>query len=790
MKTTHYNNTILSNKKTYKGIPVRIPIAYIVLIIFGLYLSFPHNSYGVTPSNKVKATQGHSEDQRFITIDFDNVDILLFIKYISELTGKNFVVDKAVRGNVTIISPTKISEEDAYRVFESVLQVHGFTTVSAGAVTKIVPIVKARSEGIETLIDQAKQMPEDRMVTQLIPLKYSSPDEIKKTLAPLLSKASVMIAHTQSGMLIVTETLSNLNRLLDIIKAIDVPNKEEQITVIPLKNGSADAAGKVITTIFQKGAASKGAGGLHGFVRIVPYERINSLIVLASDADVRRIKHLVKLLDTKSDKNEGDIHVFYLQNANAKELAKVLNTIPESSVTTEDKGKRSSTKNSKILADEETNSLIVIASASEYNVIEDVIKKLDIPRRMVFLETLIMEVDTTKDFQVGAQWVAGGTFSEKTGTIVTGFSGNASKPYDMINGINSTKPSLSAGASFGVLKEGIKIGGVTFPSIASIINAYKNDSDINIISTPQVLTTDNKKAEISVGENVPYITSKNTTSGTQQDYTNYEYKDVSTKLTITPHINQSNVLRLEINTEVIKLKDNTASLTPTTLKRTADTTVILQDGETVVIGGIIGHDKTDGEYKVPLLGDIPILGWLFKTHSTNTKKTNMFIFVTPHIIKNPGDISRVTNQKKMDSGQDIHKIQEKLTGLSYKTRSLKLSELGYDMLQQNKISDAKGYLLDSLQIDPENPYALINIAVIYEKQGEIQKAIDAYRRVILSGSGKVANGSSDPGKVGKTLVQIAKQSLKRLHVEVPEIRNNGGKKEERQEETDIPGNNP
>lgn len=777
-------------KKTTQGISVKILLASFMMIIFVFSLFFPVESFSARPLSEMRTTEHNDESQRSITIDFDNVDILLFIKYISELTGKNFIVDKAVRGNVTIISPTKISEEDAFRVFESVLEVHGFTAVPSGAVIKIIPIATARSQNVETLTtEQMTNKPEDKVVTQLIPLKYSSPDEIKKKLAPLLSKTSVMIADTQSGMLIVTETLSNIRRLLSIIDAIDIPNKEEQITVIQMKNGSAIAAGKVINSIFLKGTASKGPGGGHEVVRIVPYERINALVVMASDADVKRIKKLVELLDTENEKGEGDIHVFYLQNANAKELAKVLNSIPEDSLTAAEKSKTGTSKNAKVLADEETNSLIVNASASEYSMIEEVIKKLDIPRRMVFLETLIMEVGTTKDFQVGTQWVAGGTFSDDTGTIVAGFSGNADSPYNKISGINSTNPSLSAGASFGILKEGIKIGGITFPDIAAIINAYKNDSDINIISTPQILTTDNKKAEISVGENVPYITSKNTTSGTQQDYTNYEYKDVSTKLTITPHINQSNVLRLEINTEVIKLKDNTASLTPTTLKRTADTTVVLKDGETVVIGGIIGNDQTESEYKVPLLGDVPVLGWLFKTHSANTKQTNMFIFVTPHIIRNPEDMSRITNQKEIESGKSVSGVQEKLTGISNKERSLKISELGYDKLQQNKLTEAKDYFLDSLQIDPENPYALINIAVVYEKEGQNKKAIQAYQKVLLSETNKIAKGSSDPNEVGKSLTQIANQGLKRLHAEVPENSEDGGKKEGVGEERNTPGNN-
>ena len=744
---------------------MRRPILYIIIFLLPFSFLSGLNCYGADTSGEGNPANRNIGSRRYVTIDFDNVDILLFIKYISELTGKNFIVDKTVRGNVTIVSPTKISEEDAYHVFESVLEVYGFTTVPSGAVIKIVPTAAARSLNVDTLQQGMTGNPEDKVVTQLIPLKHSSPEEIKKALAPLLSKASVMIANTQSGMLIVTETHSNIQRLLSIISAIDVPNTEEQLVVIPMKNGSAVAAAKVISSAFQKTAAATGPPGAQSVARIVPYERINALVVMASNSEVERIRHLVALLDTEKEKGEGNTHVFYLQNANAKELAKVLNTIKDAGAGAEEKGKTETTKESKVLADEETNSLIINAPPSEYRAMENMIKKLDIPRRMVFLETLIMEVNTSKDFQVGVQWAAGGNFSNGTGTVVSGFSGNAATPYDMVTGLSSA--TLPAGGSFGILKEGIKIGGVTFPTLGAVINAYKKDSDVNIISTPQVLTTDNKKAEISVGENVPYITSKNTTSGTQQDYTNYEYKDVSTKLTITPHINQSNVMRLEIKTEVLKLKDNTASLTPTTLKRTADTTVIIQDGETVVIGGIIGQDATEGEYKVPLLGDIPVLGWLFKTSTNNSTKTNMFIFVTPHIIKNPADMSRITHGKEAESGKGIAQAQEQLSGLGDKERSSKFSELGHEKLQHNQIPEAREYFLEALQLDPENVYAWINIAEVYEKEGQRDKAVAANRKV-LSITSTMDPDVGTPARDGIPLRQIARENLQRLHADTSE----------------------
>ena len=700
------------------------------------------------------------KSQRFITIDFENVDINLFIKYISELTGKNFIIDKTVKGNVTIVSPTKISEAEAYRVFESVLDVHGYTTVEAGAVIKIIPSVKARSENIRTFQSDIAEHPEDKIVTQLIPLKHTTPDEIKKVLAPLVSKTSVVIAHTQSGMLIVTETLSNIQRLLAIIDAIDVAYTGEDIVVIPLEHATSTTVSKVLTTLFQTSKSSKKGAKPQDVIKIVPYERINALIVVATPSDIMRVNRLITVLDSEMQKNSGNIHVYYLQNATAAEMAKVLNFLPGQETEKTAKGKAPTiSKAVKIMADEETNSLIITASKSEYSVLEGVIEKLDIPRRMVYLEALILEVNTTKDFEVGVEWAFGGKFSDDTGTVVGAFRGTDDS---LLGSIGEDEPPSVTGFAMGVIKQGIQIGGITFPNIGAVLKAYKNDSDITIVSTPQILTTDNKKAEITVGENVPYITSQNTTAG-DQDYTNYEYRDVSTKLTITPQINQGDTLRLEIATEVIKLK-GTTTLTPTTFKRTADTTVIVRDSETVVIGGIIGQDSSTGSNRIPLLGDIPILGWLFRADSTNKVQTNMFIFITPRIIKNPADLAAVTLKKEAQIGEVMPEIKKDLfRGEGRATYSIHLTEAGYDKMVAGFYSEAKEYFIEALDADPANPYAQYNLGVVYEQEGNKEEATKNYQRVILSGTSMTAVDATDPGKQGLPLLQLARERLEALN---------------------------
>ncbi len=697
-----------------------------------------------------------------MTIDFNDVDINIFIKYISELTGKNFVVDRAVKGKVTIISPTKISVENAYRVFESVLEVHGFTTVPAGSIIKIVPAVQARSKNVATILHGEETYPEDKVVTQIIPLAHSNPVELKKLLAPLVSKTSVVIAHPESGILIITDVLSNIKRLQEIIKAVDVPSIGEELVIMPLKYASATNVAKSMRQLFLR-ATRKNAR--REVVRVIPYERTNSLIVFAPKSYIRKVRGLLNQLDVEMPRGEGRIHVYYLQHANAEELVKVLTNLPDKKSKTKGKAPPIS-QDVRVMADAETNSLIITAPREEYQVLEGVIKKLDIPRRMVYMEALIMEVHVNKSFEIGVQWGGAGNFADETGQVFSGFSGNPEpNQYNVLGGLKADPPVLPAGFTFGVMKQGVKIGNVYFPNLGAVMRAYKDDSDVNIIATPQILTTDNKKAEIKVGENVPYITSKNTTTA-QQDYTSYEYKDVATTLAITPQINQSDLVRLEIAVEVIKLKNpNDLSGHPTTFKRSAQTTVVVHNEETVVIGGMIGQDTSSGEYKVPLLGDIPLLGWLFKTHTDSKEKTNLFIFITPHIVENPAEIAEIYYRKR-DVMEKIQKGSSDIPDRFFHRQvnpehAVALTDIGFAKLQKQQYDQAKEYFEQALKIDPDNPYALINLGVVYEHEGDRNQARTLYRKVLELGPKKGGKGgegqaNSDP------LRELARDNLRHL----------------------------
>ena len=588
-----------------------------------------------------------SPEEAYVTIDFDDVDLPIFIKFISELTGKNFVIDKAVRGKVTIISPKKISVKEAYKVFESVLDVHGFTTVPAGSIIKIVPTVDARGMNVETLLKREALGADDKVATQLIPLKYADPEELKKLFTPLISKNSVMVAYSPTQTLIVTDVLSNINRLMKITKAIDVEGVGEQITVVPLRYADADVLVKSIGTLFQQSRVrQKNAAQTQDTVNIVSDQRTNSLILLASEDSTVRIVNLVKMLDKETPKGEGDIRVYYLQHANAEDLTKVLTSLPSKQNDEAMKGKAPViSKEARIVADKATNSLVIMAGKNDYVVLEEVIKKLDIPRLMVYIEALIMEVNVTKDFQLGVEWEGVKSFSYdgKQGGVFGGSSSSGFKNFADL----ATNAALPAGFSLGVIGQAIEIGGIKFPNLAAVVTAYQQDQDVNILSTPQILTTDNEEAEIMVGKNIPYITSANT-NATLQDYTNYQYKDVGVTLKVTPQISTDRHVRLKIFQEITRLI-STGELTsglPATYKRMAQTTVIVKDANTIVIAGLIGDDTSDTEYSVPCLGGIPLLGWLFRSSTKNREKTNLFVFLTPRIIENPMEARTIYQDKK------------------------------------------------------------------------------------------------------------------------------------------------
>ena len=622
------------------------------------------------------------QGKQYVTIDFDNVDIQVFIKFVSELTGKNFVIDEKVRGKVTVISPRKIAVDEVYKVFESILEIYGFATVQAGEVIKVIPSQDARGQNLELRLKKEAIAPEDKLVTQILPLQYASPDEMKKVLDPLISKTSIILAYAPTGMLIITDVLSNIQRLQDIVTALDVEGVSEQISFIPLQAASAAEIAKPLVAVFppqqRPGIAP---------IRIVPDERTNSIILLANEINTAHVKKLISLMDRDIPRSGTIIHVYRLQNGNAEDMAKVLMNIPKDTKDAKQPapapaaaGKTAIlSKDVNILADKATNTLIITADRDDYKILEGVIQKLDVSRPMVYIEALIMEVSVNKAFNIGVEWRGlreiGNTDVKRvlgpgsTALGMGGFTGQSIIPQ--LNPMTGAV-TMPSGLSLGVIGAGIKIGDLLFPNIGAVLQAYQKDSDVSILSTPQLLTLNNEDAEINVGKNVPYIT-RSDTSATVPGQTygqSYEYKDVGIIMKITPSINEEQFVRLKIDHQVTKLTGEQTS-TPTTLKRTAKTTVVVKNNETVVIGGLIDDSTSVDTYQVPCLGDIPILGWAFKTRGSGREKSNLFVFITPHIIRNQEEAAAIY-KKKMD---DIGNIEEGIIKMNEK-RSLKKPENG------------------------------------------------------------------------------------------------------------------
>lgn len=627
-----------------------------IWLLIGVMLLLPAGTAAGAAKEEVNLTPPAAArtggEGNMVAIDFNDVDINVFIKFISELTGKNFVVDNRVRGKVTIISPARISVDEAYKVFESVLEVHGFATVKSGEVIKIVPSPEARTMNIETRIRQEAGGGQDRVITQLIPLKYADPNEIKQLLTPMVSKSSVILAYTPTNMLIVTDVESNINRLVRILRIIDVTGIGQQISVIPLEYADATKMITLLNTVFQeRGRPRKaGAAGTDEGIKFVADERTNTIVLLASEVEAERVKKLIRLLDRETPRDKGNIRVYYLEYATAEEMATVLRDLP---------GKEGAAGQGKpeapivsdkvrITADKATNSLIIMADTDDYLVLEEIIRKLDIPRSMVYIEALLMEVNVDKNLDFGVDWSSYGKTSVNDRSAVFG-GGFQSGGTDL--GSDTDLPIAAGdGFSLGIISEPITIGDFTFSNISALVQAIKTDDDFHILSTPQILTTDNEEASITVGENRPYQT---TTSTSDNDtYNSFEYRDVGKILTITPHISEERMVRLKISLEVTNATDT--SLQPITSKRTVDTTVIVHDGHTVVIGGLIDDLTGNTQTSVPCLGDLPGLKYLFSSISTSKIKTNLYVFLTPHVVKTPEEADQVYRSKK----EQIDKVRK------------------------------------------------------------------------------------------------------------------------------------
>jgi general secretion pathway protein D len=617
------------------------------LSIVGIVLCASLLFSGNVLSAQNKATVDTDNSSELVSIDFNDVDIKVFIRFISKVTNTNFVIDKRVTGKVSIISPVKVSVKEAYRIFQSVLEIHGFGLVKSGKVIKVLPLPEARTQNVDTRISKGTEFSEDKIVTRIIRLNYAQSDVLKGLFTPLLPKGSIILSYRDTNMLIVTASKSSINRLIKIINVIDIKSVGRKISVIPVQYADVKTLVTNLSKIYSARIKTDKTKKNDFIVKFVADERTNAIILLSSELEAERVTKLVELLDKKVPRGGEKIRVYYLEHASAETLVEVLQSIP--TTTGAKAGKKVApviSKDVKITADKATNSLIIMADKEDYPVLEKVIEKLDIPRAMVYIECLIMEVNVNKGLNIGTEWRVGNEVDDASKILFSGFSQSSAPDF-------FPNPN---GFSVGVLGQALKVGNVEFPSIGAIAQAYRNDKDVHILSTPQILTTDNEEASITVGKNIPYQTRSAAESSTET-YSSYEYKDVGITLEITPQISKGNLVRLNVHQKVTKLDtvNQNSPDRPTTYKREIQTTIIVEDKSTVVIGGLIDTSLSESTTKVPCLGDIPALGLLFKKVSKGDDRTNLYVFLTPKVVNNPSQAQTIyeDKQKQIDDTSNI-----------------------------------------------------------------------------------------------------------------------------------------
>ena len=647
------------------------------------------------------AETGAPDSGNKIQLNFRDVEILNVIRLMSELTGKNFLVDGNVRGKVTLIAPEPVSIDEAYQVFLSILEIQGFTVVPQGPVIKVIPSADVKDSPIPTATDEEGALSptgSDAFVTQLIPLKFADVNQIRGLLSPLVSKESSLLSYVPTNTLILTETTSNIARLKKIIAILDVKAPTKIFRVAPLQHADAgELAGSLQTALQGLAETQPAAEGqppsdqaerrrrrrqrsaqspqsADDGPTIIADIRTNSLVLIATPGDMEVAQDIITELDIPTPAGRGKIHVYYLSHANAEELAQVLTAqAPEIAQMQEAQAEGQSQQpgrpttgktptNITITADKATNSLVVTADPETYEIIEGIIKKLDIRRSQVLVEGLIAEVtlDTARD--LGVEWrlidQLDGTqvFASAAGTVGADGTGVLANPTALLS-----TPGFVVGALRNTIR--LDIGGSEqqLLNIPVLLRAFQGNTNVEVLATPNLLTTDNEEAEIVVGEQRPFLTSVNRIpdAGIINVSNTFDFRDTGITLRITPQISKGHTVRTELFLEITRFVSEAEVGAVTTTKRSTKTTVIVDDGQTIVLGGLIQNASNDTETRVPFLSSLPLLGGLFKQTGVRTNKTNLLIFLTPHIIKTHDDVDRVTTHKR----QQAHRpeaIQQKL----------------------------------------------------------------------------------------------------------------------------------
>jgi len=596
------------------------------------------------------------------TLNLKNADIHSLIQTVSRQSGRNFVVDPRVKARVTVISSKPLNSNELYETFLSVLQVHGYSAVPSGDLIKIVPDVNAKQGPVPSY--DAELGSSDQLVTQVIKVENVPAAQLVPILRPLVPQQGHLAAYAATNTLIVTDRASNIGRLITIIDGIDRPDKDE-VEVVQLRHASASEVIRILQSLQSRNGQIDGTPGA---VRFAADERTNSILLSGDQAARVRMRGLIVNLDTPVPSG-GNTRVIYLRYANAPDLLAILTGVSagQAQIGTGDDGgdaggnsaqasasptvdangvpvpqtaqvptasliRRATQQNDRpnvdIQADEDTNALIITAPPDEMRSILAVIEQLDIRRAQVLVEAIIAELSANNSAQLGVNFAVDGT-NENRPAAYTNLGGATQQ---LAATVASGGAALGSGLSLALGRFGSN--GIDF---GFLLSAIASDSDNNILSTPTLVTMDNQEAEIVVGQNVPFVTGQQLSSSNNNPFQTIERQDIGISLKVKPQINEGNNIKMDIEQEVSDVSNTavTGASDITTNTRKIKTTVLVEDGQTLVLGGLIDDQINDTRDKVPLLGDIPLLGSLFRYRTTNKRKRNLMVFLHPTILRDP-----------------------------------------------------------------------------------------------------------------------------------------------------------
>lgn len=641
---------------------------------FARTLAFVVAVITVVPAFTADDTVEEGPDGNF-TLNLPNADISSLITLVSRKTGKNFIVDPRVKAKVTVISSTPTNAEELYEVFLSVLQVHGFAAVETGDLTKILPEVTARTGPVPNLSANTTNAGSDQLVTHVIKLKNVSAAQLVPILRPLVPQQGHLAASPNTNQLVITDRASNVTRLVEIIRRIDVEDNG-RVEIIKLNHASASELIRIINTLESQNQIPGGPGGS---LKLAADDRTNSILISGDQGARLRVRGMVAHLDTPLETG-GGTKVVYLKYAKAEDLVNILTGVSQgqSKIGISDVGDTgaqptsqtqqpttdaqllqqqaqqqqlvanisggpvqiSAESNVDIQADPQTNALIITAPPGEMRNILSVVRQLDIRRAQVLVEAIIAEVSENTVRELGGNLVFDGT-AKGLPAIATNLGGFSTEAANLAAIAAGTGTNLGAG--FSALFGGESDRG----SIGYLLRAIASDSENNILSTPSLVTLDNEEASIIVGSNVPIITSTQLSSSNNNPFQTIDREDIGVKLTIKPQINEGDTIKLDISQEVSQIEDDstTGASDIVTSKRTIETSVLVDDGQTLVLGGLLSDTVNDSKERVPGLSSIPILGRLFRYSSTTQRKRNLMIFLHPTILRDTRTASYYSSEK-------------------------------------------------------------------------------------------------------------------------------------------------